>query len=40
MSLIYEEFESTLPPSMSDEEIKELKRICREKKAKLEAESE
>lgn len=26
MSLVYEEFESSLPPSMSDEEIEELKK--------------
>ena len=30
MSLIYEEFESDLPPSMSDEEIEELKKQYRE----------
>lgn len=30
MSLIYEEFESDLPPSMSDEELEQLKKQYRE----------
>ena len=30
MSIVYEEFPSDLPPSMSDEEIEELKKIYRE----------
>lgn len=47
MSLVYEEFESDLPPSMSDEEIELLKikyrennRRKRESKPKVERDSE
>lgn len=41
MVLVYAEFESDLPPSMSDEEIEELKKQYRENnRRKREGESE